>query len=199
MLRQAQHAEDQGRNYHCLVGAQLTSNDIAYLIHSHGGELFVFALSGPQAAIEDAAGKTLQFVLEAPGEPAPDPFPIHIECLEAVNQGWTVAAPNEGRCSYTSIAAFDAQPCLQFSLLLRSANSRKDTRRVDLFHYPLHLPPHGTLAFVFPPLVAVDKDARMARQQVAVAFARFATEPRPAAGSPAQPLSNAAASLFDFS
>ena len=197
LLEQAQQAEAQARNFHAIVGAKLTTNGVPYIVHSHDGELFLFALTPELAHIEDALGATLYFTQAGHRRSNTEALPIRMHHLHIDGaDGLKLGEPVRGRCSYKTRLPLQGAPCLQMTILLRSAGDRNDTRRVNLFHYPSSLTPEGSLEFQYPPLASVGADTWVASQQVAVAFLRFCVPPAPNQGQVTQPQSNLLADLL---
>ncbi len=199
LLQQAQNCEAQERNFRVLVGAQLAKSGVAHLIHAHGGELFVFSLTESQTELEDAQGSTMQFTVLGKRERVAEQQPLHLERLELSGaEGRSITESITGRCFYEASRSCPAPPCLELTLLLRSETKRDDTRRVCLYYYPVTFSGSGIMDFEYPPLLKVGGDAWMASRQVAVAFARFCTEPKPKQHLSPLPLSNALGSLLSF-
>lgn len=192
ILAQARAADEQKRDCHFAIGGKLTRSRQAYLVHSVGGETFVFNLTKNQAKVLGVDGASMNAVLDGPREAPHGQLPIHLEHAEIDRSDrLNPSAPIAGRCTYRTEGPWPQDICLQLVLVVRSAKQPDATRRLALYCYPPMLPPSETLPFEFSPLSRPDGDDPLARPETAAAFLRFCTRPDPNRGKEAVPLSNA--------
>ena len=194
----AQAAENQQRDCHFAIGWKLTRCRRAYLVHSFGGEVFVFNLTNDQARMFGLIGTKVNAWLDGPRKTPGSPPPIELDGAEIDEpHRLDLFAPITGFCTYHTELPWQQDLCLRIDFVLRRTNPPDATRRTGLFFYPL-LPNGPSLPFEFSPVSSLDLAGQLVRPQTAAGFVRFCTPPDPQRGKDSRPLSNAHGILVTF-
>jgi hypothetical protein len=199
VLEAARRAEIDEYDYQVVIGGELTTSAQPYLVQTHGGNLFVFALTEEQSRNCGVTGAMTSFCHDSQRPVKSAALAIMIEAFEiddADRRCWF--KPFGGRCRYWSEATSPANRCVRLQMLLRLVKPADQVCRLSLYCYPSIPPGAATIEFRLAPICPKRSPVEYATPQLVAAFLSICTTPDQPRGQDAVPISDTLGALVTF-